>query len=175
MRDTKANASSRPSGPDGPATDAPRRGSEEPPRFFPDSDDGNFPEFIFEEDPLGLSEEEYWTAFRQWPLACLVFDLDSLRIVCATDLVAEAFGFAGREMENYDLSHAWPESEFVERFEFIKRTRDLESGDSGSPVPLRRHDGSLFWSRFTWRNVQHRGRSLRVVFFPDLQASDGDV
>lgn len=117
------------------------------------------------------SEEEYWAAFRSWDLNCLVFDLDTLQIICATDKVSEVFGYSHREMEKYDLSILWPVSEFPLRFEFVKRTRELVSGDSGKAVPLRTADGGELLSRFTWRNVEYKSMKLRVVFFPELQAT----
>lgn len=121
------------------------------------------------------SEEEYWASFRSWDLQCLVFDLDSLRIICATDKICAMLGFAHGELEKSDLAVLWPPSEFASRREFVERTKGLASGDSGELVPLRRADGSQLMSRFTWRNVERGAMNLRVVFFPDLQAVDVKV
>lgn len=131
------------------------------------SDAGEFPPIP--QTDSDRSDEEYWAAFRAAPFACLVFDLETLQIVSATKIVGERFGFVGREMESHDLSVLWPESEFPDRLEFIKRTSHLTSGDSHGPVPMRTHDGRRFFTRFVFRNVRLDGRNLRVVFFPDIQ------
>lgn len=126
----------------------------------------HFPDFA--EFDGTVRGQEYWAAFRHAQFPCMVFDLDTLQIVSATELVEKAFGFASRELENYDLSVLWPSSEFPERLEFLKGTRHLESGQSNGPVLMRGHGGSEFHLRFSFRNVNLDGRRLRMVFYPEL-------
>lgn len=120
-------------------------------------------------------DRTYWNAVRNGPFACLVFDVDSLDIVCASKLASLEFGFTPDELEHSDLSIIWPAEEFERRTRFIESTRTEFAGQSWGSMPFRTKNGEIFSQEFNFLDLDHPGRRLRVVFFPGLTPSSGLV
>lgn len=115
----------------------------------------------------------YWAALRNGPFACIVFDLNSLDIVCASRLAAGAFGFSTEELEESDLSIIWPADDFEERTRFIEESKHVDVGHSGGLRPFRNKDGDFLQREFRFLDLDHPSRRLRIVFFPGLEGDGG--
>lgn len=116
------------------------------------------------ERELRDSESRYRMMFDSSPMACCVFDLDTLRLLEVNEAALKTYGYSPAEFRVRKLDDLWHPEDLPRLWELL--TRDPFGGASEARHVCR--DGTFIDVEGSWRAIQVKGKQLGLAIFHDV-------